>query len=164
MKNCTIRIPLIIVILLYNVVLFAQTTEESYYPTNEIRNRTDSIFSKTPCYWEFRSIPNNYVVQDYEVDGKNHRAKYRNNELEIGVGEHRFYISKEYFENDIDYDYSKDFILRFIDFEGFSAKTNELKFFLSINKPETDWSYHIYFFIKLDGTSRVVFPTFEDDY
>ena len=68
-----------------------------------------------------------------------------------------------HFQDTIGFD-PQVFNMRFLGLKEFNQKTEELQFFLTIQKPDTDWTFPIYLFVKLNGASRFELPVFEDDY
>ena len=158
------KLIIFLTLTIFFTTLNAQKVKESFHPKEDFELRTDTTFNSTNIYWIFRSIPENYIIQEYQEGNKLYKYNYRNTEIEVSLPTGNLLFNKLSFKDSIEHDYSKDFILNNCDFEGFNSQTSELQFFLTITKPETDWTYVINLFIRMDGTSRFELPTFEDDY
>jgi len=150
--------------IIFSSTLNAQKLKEYYHPEEDYEHRTDTTINKVDVFWSFRSIPDSYIIQEYQDGKKLFKYYYRNAEFEVGLPTGNLLFNKMSFKDSIEHDYSKEFILHRSYLEGFNNSTLELKFFLTITKPETDWTYPVYLFVNLNGESRFELPTFEDDY
>lgn len=141
----------------------AQKVKESFHPKELFEQRTDTVISGTNVQWMYRSIPNEFVIQEYQDGDKLYKYNYRETELTIGISNTDLTFNKMNFQDSIGFD-PEIFRMRFLRFVNFDERTSELQFFLTISKPDTDWTYPIYLYVNLNGNSRFELPTFDDDY
>lgn len=158
------RLLILLTLTIFSSTLKAQKVKGLYHPKEPFERRTDTVINSNNVTWNFRSAPNSYVIQEYQDGDKLFRCYYRDATFDIVLPTTKLTFDKMSFNKLIDFDYSSDFIWYRTYFEGFDDSTNELKFFISITKPETDWTYPIYLFVNMNGTTRMELMEYEDDY
>ncbi|VXD19634.1 conserved hypothetical protein [Marinoscillum sp. 108] len=146
-----------------NLTLNAQEIEEFFTPEHPFTHLFDTTIHETKISWRFETIHNNYIIQQFEEEGTIFRVKYRDFQLRVITPNSNQVFNKMYFQDSIGFD-PEMFTMKLLGLEGYDEQTNELQFFLTITKPETDWTYPIYLYVNMDGVSRFELPTFEDDY
>ncbi len=137
--------------------------KESFHPERPFEQRTDTTILGTDISWIFRSISNEHITQEYQEGNKLFKYYYRDTELNIRTANFELTFTKMNFQDSIGFEPGV-FTMNFLGLEGFDEKTSELQFFLTVNKPDTDWTYPIYLYVNLNGSSRFELPTLEDDY
>lgn len=158
------RLLILLTLTFFGSTLNAQKVKEYFHPEQPFEQRTDTVINSNKVTWIFRSTPNSFVTQEYQDGDKLFKYYYRDANLEILLPTKKLSFDKMSFKELIDFDYSSNFIWYRTYFEGFDNSTKELKYFISITKPETDWTYPIYLYVNLNGTSRFELMEYEDDY
>jgi hypothetical protein len=153
----------ILTLTLFSLTANAQNVKVSYHPKDPFEQRTDTVISESNIHWIYRAIPNEFVTQKYQDGNKLFKYNFRDTELKIGIPNFGLTFNKMNFQDSIGFD-PEVFRMRFLRLENFDERTSELQFFLTISKPDTDWTYPIYLFVNLNGSSRFELPTFDDDY
>jgi len=151
------------VLLFFSFRLNGQEIEEYFHPKENFEQRKDTLLADIPVSWVFRTIPGKYITQQYQDDEVLQKYHFRDTELAINTRDFKLSFNKMHFQDTIGFD-PQVFNMRFLGLKEFNPKTEELQFFLTIQKPDTDWTFPIYLFVKLNGTSRFELPVFEDDY
>ncbi|WP_421877359.1 hypothetical protein [Marinoscillum sp.] len=157
------RLLILLTFTIFGLTLNAQKVKESYHPKVPFEQRTDTTISATDISWIFRSISDEHITQEYQDGNKLFKYYYRDTELNIRTVNFELTFNKMNFQDSIGFEPGV-FTMNFLGFEGFDELTSELQFFLTINKPDTDWTYPIYLYVNLNGSSRFELPTFDEDY
>ena len=157
------KLLIIAILILFNSYVNAQKVKESFHPEKPFKQRTDTTIIGNEIHWIFQSKPNAFVTQEYQDGEKLYKYKFRDSELRVGTIKFELTFDKMNFQDSIGFE-PDVFTMNFLRLEGFNEQTEELQFFLTVNKPDTDWAFPIYLFVNLNGTSRFELPTFEDDY
>lgn len=157
------KLLFILTLALFTLTVTAQNVKESYHPKDPFEQRTDTVISETSIHWIYRTIPNKFITREYQDGSKLYKYNYHDTELKVGFPNVDLTFNKMNFQDSIGFD-PEVFRMRFLKLENFDERTSELQFFLTISKPDTDWTYPIYLYVNLTGTSRFELPTFDDDY
>lgn len=157
------RLQILLILTFFGSRLNAQEIEEYFHPENPFAHLYDTTINESKISWKFETIGNNYIFQEFEEKGTIFKIKYRDFQLRVITPNSNQVFDKMNFQDSIGFDPDM-FTMKFLGMESYDELTNELQFFLTITKPETDWTYPIYLFVNLNGNNRYELPTFDDVY
>ena len=157
------RLLILLTLTFFGSTLKAQEIKEFFHPENPFTHLYDTTIHESKISWRFETIANKFIVQEFEEEGIIFKVKYRDFQLRVITPNSNQVFDKMHFQDSIGFD-PEMFTMKLLGLEGYDELTSELQFFLTVTKPETDWTYPIYLFVNLNGSNRFELPTFEDDY
>jgi len=157
------RLLIFFALVIFSSTLNAQKIKEVFHPEQPTKERTDTTINGTDISWIFQTMPDKYVLQEFQEGNTLYKVNYRDSELKVVTPSVDRSFNKMTFQDSIGFE-PEIFKMNFLGLEGFDERTSELQFFITVNKPDTDWTYPIYLYVNLDGSSRFELPTFDDDY
>ncbi|WP_108127332.1 hypothetical protein [Saccharospirillum mangrovi] len=150
---------LLTTIILLSANLRAQEIVNTFHPEQPFHHKEQAIFSNQPVSWIVQSVENSYVIQQHSEDDTLFKNHYRDNELIVKLPDQELTFDKNSFGFD-----AAEFTITWVELESHNENTDELNFYVFINKPDTDWMIPINLFINFDGSTRFEFQDVDDDY
>ncbi len=143
--------------------------EKSYHTVDSTQTIIqDTLFSESSFRVVISNVPSDtYVTQTYSDDQKTKTDYYQDIDKQVAVFQNDVQLvdtifSKSGFDTHVDKEFILNSIFKNYWIDSYNSEKNEIKFFGTLTKPETDWTFAFYHVFSIAENKFTVEPYIEE--